>query len=164
VDADGAPVPAGVAGEIVVTHLATKAFPFIRYRTGDIGVLDSKPCACGRGLPLLKEIQGRSTDFLVAQNGTVMHGLALIYILRDLPQVRAFKIIQESLDLTRVLVVPEGRLGTDLVEKIQQGFKARLGQAVTIIVEEVAEIPAEKSGKFRYVISKITKDNPTPHA
>ena len=164
VDADGVPVPAGVAGEIVVTHLATKAFPFIRYRTGDIGVLDSKPCACGRGLPLLKEIQGRSTDFLVAQNGTVMHGLALIYILRDLPQVRAFKIIQESLDLTRVLVVPEGRLGTDLVEKIQQGFKARLGQAVTIIVEEVAEIPAEKSGKFRYVISKIAKDNPTSHA
>ncbi len=164
VDADGVSVPAGVAGEIVVTHLATKDFPFIRYRTGDIGVLDSKPCACGRGLPLLKEIQGRSTDFLVAQNGTVMHGLALIYILRDLPQVRAFKIIQESLDLMRVLVVPEGRLGTDLVEKIQQGFKARLGQAVTIIVEEVAEIPAEKSGKFRYVISKVAKDNPAPHA
>ena len=71
-------VPHGEAGEIVVTHLATRDFPFIRYRTGDIGVLDSRACACGRGLPLIKEIQGRSTDFLVSQDGTVMHGLALI--------------------------------------------------------------------------------------
>jgi phenylacetate-CoA ligase len=156
IDPQGTPVPAGESGEIVVTHLATRDFPFIRYRTGDIGALDSKPCSCGRGLPLLKEIQGRSTDFLVAKNGTVMHGLALIYILRDLPEVRAFKIVQESLDRTRVSVVPEKELGAELIAKIRQGFKARLGQEVDIAVDEVTEIPAEASGKFRYVISKVT--------
>ena len=156
VNPQGLAVAAGEAGEIVVTHLATSEFPFIRYRTGDIGVLADTPCACGRGLPVLKEIQGRSTDFLIAQNGTVMHGLALIYILRDLPQVRAFKIIQESLDLTRVLVVLEHELNSELSEKIVQGFQARLGTGVTIQVEQVAEIPTEKSGKFRYVISKVT--------
>ena len=155
VDQQGVPLPGGEAGEIVVTHLATAAFPFIRYRTGDVGVLDSKTCSCGRGLPLLKEIQGRSTDFLIAQNGTVMHGLALIYILRDLPQVRNFKIVQESLDLTRVLVVLAGGLGSELIDEIVRGFKARLGQEVEIVIEEVAEIPAEKSGKFRYVVSKV---------
>ena len=155
IDQQGAPVPRGEAGEIVVTHLATSAFPFIRYRTGDIGVLDSKPCSCGRGLPLLKEIQGRSTDFLVAKNGTVMHGLALIYILRDLPQIRNFKITQESVDLTSVSVVSDGGLNGELVGKIVQGFKARLGQEVEIRVEEVKEIPSEKSGKFRYVVSKV---------
>jgi phenylacetate-CoA ligase len=155
IDPRGAPVPRGEAGEIVVTHLATSAFPFIRYRTGDIGVLDSKPCSCGRGLPLLKEIQGRSTDFLVAKNGTVMHGLALIYILRDLPQIRNFKITQESVDLTSVSVVSDGGLNGELVGKIVQGFKARLGQEVEIRVEEVKEIPSEKSGKFRYVVSKV---------
>ena len=155
IDSRGAAVPRGEAGEIVVTHLATSAFPFIRYRTGDIGVLDSKPCSCGRGLPLLKEIQGRSTDFLVAKNGTVMHGLALIYILRDLPQIRNFKITQESVDLTSVSVVSDGGLNGELVGKIVQGFKARLGQEVEIHVEEVKEIPSEKSGKFRYVVSKV---------
>jgi phenylacetate-CoA ligase len=156
VNPQGIPVPAGESGEIVVTHLATSEFPFIRYRTGDIGILADTPCSCGRGLPVLKEIQGRSTDFLIAQNGTVMHGLALIYILRDLPQVRAFKIIQESLDLTRVLVVLEQELSPELKQKIIHGFQARLGTGVTIQVEQVAEIPAEKSGKFRYVISKIS--------
>ena len=155
VDQRGMPLPCGEVGEIIVTHLATGDFPFIRYRTGDIGVLDNKLCTCGRGLPLLKEIQGRSTDFLVAQNGTVIHGLALIYILRDLPEIRSFKIIQEDLNLTRVWVVSDERLEIGLTSKIKQGFKARLGQGVDIVVEEVNEIPLEKSGKFRYVVSKV---------
>ena len=155
VDRSGTPLPCGQAGEIVVTHLATRDFPFIRYRTGDIGVLDDRLCPCGRGLPLLKEIQGRSTDFLVAQDGTIMHGLALIYILRDLSCVSNFRIVQESLDLTRVWVVSDGTFGSEAAMKIEQGFKARLGQAVNVRIEEVAEIPAEKSGKFRYVASNI---------
>jgi phenylacetate-CoA ligase len=159
-DADGQPVPKGTAGEIVVTHLATGDFPFIRYRTGDVGVLDTAPCSCGRGLPLLKEIQGRSTDFLVAHDGTVMHGLALVYILRDLPEVKAFKIVQETLELTRVQVVADAALAPALLQKIEAGFKARLGAAVAIEVEQVPAILPEKSGKFRYVVSKVDAAQP----
>src|SRR5208282_1388559 len=66
VDKDGTPLPPGSTGEVVVTHLASGDFPFIRYRTGDIAVVDTSHCACGRGLPLLKEIQGRTTDFVIA--------------------------------------------------------------------------------------------------
>jgi len=54
VDADGQPLPLGQQGEIVLTHLASRDFPFIRYRTGDIGTLDWDTCPCGRGLPSLK--------------------------------------------------------------------------------------------------------------
>ncbi len=154
-DPDGRPVPRGESGEIVVTHLATGDFPFVRYRTGDIGVLGKDACSCGRGLPLLQEIQGRSTDFLVARDGTVMHGLALVYILRDLPQVKGFKICQESLDLTRVQVVLEAPLDEPLRRHIEQGFRARLGAGVAVEVEQVDDIAPEKSGKFRYVVSKV---------
>ncbi|HEX8873850.1 MAG TPA: AMP-binding protein [Nitrosospira sp.] len=156
VDQRGMPLPCGESGEIVVTHLATGDFPFIRYRTGDMGMLDNALCGCGRGLPLIKEIQGRSTDFLVARDGKVMHGLALIYVLRDIPQVRNFKIIQESLELTRVCVVPDGKLSSAVIERIEHGFKARLGQGVEIVIEEMEQIPTEKSGKFRYVMSKVS--------
>ena len=155
IDPQGNTLPVGEAGEITVTHLATSDFPFIRYRTGDVGMLDDKQCKCGRGLPLLKEIQGRSTDFLVTQDGAVMHGLALIYILRDLPQIRTFKIVQESIDLTRISVVSDNRLTQPLVDQIRNSFKERLGQNVEIIIDEVTDIAPEKSGKFRYVISKI---------
>ncbi len=153
VDAGGTPLPAGQAGEIVVTHLATQDFPFIRYRTGDIGVIDAAGCPCGRGLPLLKEIRGRTTDFVVAANGTVMHGLALVYVLRDMPGIRAFKIVQESRSRTRVLIVPEPSFTPEDEEKIRRDFRQRLGDATEVVVERLFDIPAEKSGKFRYVVS-----------
>jgi phenylacetate-CoA ligase len=154
VDAHGVPVPPGQAGEIVVTHLATRDFPFIRYRTGDVAMLDEGRCACGRGLPMLKEIQGRTTDFVIAADGTVMHGLALIYILRDLPHLASFKVVQHSRQLTEVQLVPEQGLDAAIAtSKIVEGFKKRLGESVEVQVKVVATIPAEKSGKFRYIVS-----------
>jgi len=153
-DREGQPVPLGQAGEIVVTHLATRDFPFIRYRTGDIAVMDAQPCRCGRGLPMLKEIQGRSTDFVVAADGTVMHGLALIYILRDLPGLASFKVVQHSRERTEVFLVPEA--GVDMGQasvKVVAGFKQRLGPQVQVDVRVVDAVPPEKSGKFRYIVS-----------
>lgn len=156
IDAQGRVLPAGELGEIVVTHLATRDFPFIRYRTGDMGILSDKTCACGRGLPMLEEIQGRTTDFVVARDGTVLHGLALIYVLRDLEGVDAFKIIQNSLDKTTVQVVRGLTYQEALAEqKITGEFKKRLGASVHIEVEYCDSIATEQSGKFRYVISHV---------
>ena len=154
VDAEGRLQAPGHAGEIVVTHMATGSFPFIRYRTGDVAVLDQRACACGRGLPLIKEIQGRTTDFVVAQDGTVMHGLALVYIVRDLPGVVKFKIVQESVDYTRVLLVAAADFDRGHAAQIRAAMTQRLGAGVTVEVEFVDDIPAEASGKYRYVTSK----------
>ena len=150
----GRVLPHGQSGEIVVTHLATRDYPFIRYRTGDIASLREETCSCGRGLPLLTDIQGRNTDFVVAADGTVLHGLALIYVVRDLNEVRAFKIVQESREHTRVLLVPEASgdmTGIDTI--VIDGFRCRLGAEV--MVKFAAAVPAEKSGKFRYVASHV---------
>ena len=155
VDEGGRVLAPGNAGEIVVTHLASADYPFIRYRTGDVASLATARCACGRGLPLLGEVQGRSTDFVVAADGTVMHGLALIYVLRDLPGIEAFKIVQESLDVTRVQVVPDDAFTEDVVASIVAGIRARLGSGVDVRIDRVADIPPEKSGKFRYVVSHV---------
>ncbi len=155
IDRDGNAVQHGETGEIVVTHLATNEFPFIRYRTGDIGVLSEEQCACGRGLPLLQEIHGRSTDFVVAQDGTVLHGLALIYVLRDLAGVREFKIIQEDLNNLEVMIVPDESYNKGDEEIIRTEFKKRLGQDVLINIEYTEAINKERSGKFRYVVSKV---------
>jgi phenylacetate-CoA ligase len=152
---DGTPTPAGEAGEIVVTHMATDEFPLVRYRTGDIGLLSSDICRCGRGLPLLEEIRGRTTDFVVAQDGTVMHGLALIYTVRDLPGVVQFKIEQLSLDQTVVQIVGGAAFDAAAERRIVHDFKARLGESVEVRVDRVHEIQREASGKFRYVVSRV---------
>ncbi|MDZ7752506.1 MAG: AMP-binding protein [Gammaproteobacteria bacterium] len=153
IDPDGRPLPPGHSGELVVTHLATGDYPFVRYRTGDVGVLGTAPCPCGRGLPLLERIEGRTTDFIVAQDGTPMHGLALIYVVRDLPHVESFKIVQESRERVEVFIVPGPGYSHDTARPIQEGFRARLGQGVEVQVTVVEDIPREKSGKFRYVVS-----------
>lgn len=157
VDTHGLPVPAGQPGEIVVTHLATGDFPFVRYRTGDIAVLDDASCSCGRGLPMLREIQGRSTDFVVAADGTVMHGLALIYVLRDLPGVKAFKVVQHDLLRTSVQIVPGPGWGPEIEATIVRGFKQRLGSDVRIEIDLVTVLASERSGKFRYIVSQVSQ-------
>lgn len=160
IGADDRPVPPGQAGEIVTTHMATRGFPFVRYRTGDVAVMDTRRCECGRGLPLIREIHGRTTDFVVAADGTVMHGLALVYIVRDLPGVSSFKIIQESLQRTVVQLVVDGSFPAAANEAIVSGFKKRLGPAVDVEVQLVDNIPAERSGKFRYVVSRVQQGAP----
>ena len=155
VDPAGNVLPAGESGEIVVTHLFTSEFPFVRYRTGDVGTLSDQPCTCGRGLPVLASVEGRTTDFVTAADGTILHGLALIYVLRDMPGVANFRIVQESLELTRVEVVPSEVLTEAMVTEVREGLRARLGRDVEVEVSEVETIAREKSGKFRYVVSRV---------
>ena len=61
---DGKQVPPGEMGEIVVTRLDNWALPFIRYRTGDLGIMSERVCSCGRGLPLLGKVEGRVQDMI----------------------------------------------------------------------------------------------------
>ncbi|HQC34781.1 MAG TPA: phenylacetate--CoA ligase, partial [Methanoculleus sp.] len=60
----GEALPPGERGEMVVTMLQKEAFPLVRYRIGDITVLDEEPCACGRTHPRIRRIQGRVDDML----------------------------------------------------------------------------------------------------
>jgi phenylacetate-CoA ligase len=153
VDAQGRAVPAGQAGEIVVTHLCTGEFPFVRYRTGDVGVLDDSCCPCGRGLPMLRDLQGRTTDFVVAADGTVMHGLSLIYILRGIPGLDGFKVIQHSRSHTQVQLVATPEFNHSALQRIDSDFRRRLGASVRLDVEFVDAIAPERSGKYRYIVS-----------
>ena len=159
---DGSACNADESGEIVITHLGTTDFPFVRYRTGDMGVLGGASCACGRGLPILREIQGRTTDFVIAKDGTVMHGLALIYAVRDLKGVAKFKIEQVSLDLTVVKLVVNPEFESSSEAQIVQDFRVRLGKSVEVRIERVSDIPAEASGKYRYVSSRVRAHERTP--
>lgn len=71
VDDQGRPVPDGEPGEIIVTDLLNRAQPMIRYRLGDVGIIDPEPCACGRPFPVLKSLLGRSNDVIRTPEGLV---------------------------------------------------------------------------------------------
>jgi phenylacetate-CoA ligase len=149
-------LPHGEKGEIVITHMATGDFPFVRYPTGDVGSLSRDTCACGRGLPLLAEIEGRSTDFVKAADGTVLHGLALIYVLREIPEVEEFKIVQETLTRITVQIVTSSSDTSQIENTITEQFRRRLGESLVVNFVYIGRIEREASGKFRYVVSQLT--------
>jgi phenylacetate-CoA ligase len=144
-----------VTGEIIVTNLYSRAMPIIRYRTGDVGELGTEPCPCGRGLPLLKKVEGRQTDFLVATDGHILHALAVIYILREMATVKEFQVIQERLDRIVVRVVPEASFSKGDESSIVRKVRHLLGDNVEVVVDLTTEIPRLPSGKFRYVTSHV---------
>jgi len=152
------PVGPGEDGEIVVTHLDNWAMPFIRYRTGDVAQFGTQICKCGRHLSTMKKIQGRTTDFIISPDGRWQHGLSLIYVMRDIPGVADFKIIQEAVDDIRVLVkIHETLFPEKGKSQIVEGFKKRMGQMVNVNIEIVDEIKKDPSGKYRYVVSKVAE-------
>lgn len=155
VDGAGRRLPPGEAGEIVVTHMATRDFPFLRYRNGDIGVLSGEPCPCGRTLPLLKEIQGRTTDFLLATDGRIVSGHMTEYTVRQLPGVERYQVVQHSRDRIEVRLVARPPFGAGEEARLVREFKARLGADMTIDTRRVGDIPVASNGKFSSLVNLL---------
>lgn len=151
-DAAGNPVE---EGEAVITSLVSEAQPFIRYRTGDVVKKGSRSDPGGRGLAVLDAVVGRQTDFIVAADGRIMHALALIYVVRATPGVGHFKIVQQGIDQIEVWVVPDAGWNENAKEVIVRGLLARLGTQCKVNVKVTDSIPAERSGKHRYVVSHV---------
>lgn len=157
-DPAGKPVATGEMGEAVMTGLCSQAQPFIRYRTGDMVRMSPEPDRAGRGLHVLAEVVGRSTDFLVREDGTIMHALAGIYVLRATEGLAEFKLIQHTTRDVEVLAVPNDRWSAAAPAGIESGLRQRLGASVRVTVRVVDAIPPEASGKHRYVISHVRLD------
>jgi phenylacetate-CoA ligase len=154
-DEAGQPVAQGELGEAVMTGLCSDAQPFIRYRTGDMVRMNATPDPAGRGLHVIAEVIGRQTDFLVGADGTIMHALAGIYVLRATEGVAEFKLIQHDLRDIEVLLVPDAGWSPAGAGAIDAGLRQRLGQDVRVTVRLVDQIAPEASGKHRYVVSHV---------
>ena len=153
---DGEPASPGEIGELVITDLDNYGMPFIRYLIGDIGVLSDGKCDCGRGLPILEKIEGRTFDIVVGTNGRAVGGTFWTLLLRTaIEGIKQFQVVQESISKISIEVVPdesfeEGQIGT-LINKIRE----HLGQDMKVNFQIVDKIPPSRSGKFRFVISKV---------
>lgn len=91
---DGTLLGYGEEGEMVMTGLYNRTMPLIRYRMKDVGVLIEKPCSCGRSLPLMRQIQGRSDDFLVSSHGRLISPMSVWSVLRHHPCISDYHMLQ----------------------------------------------------------------------
>lgn len=150
------PTDAGERGDIVVTDLWNYGMPFLRYKMEDVGSMSPDQCTCGRGLPLLERVDGRSSDFFLAQDGSRIHGEYFTHLFYDLPEVKRFQIIQQEKELIELKIV-EGTSSAKraYVSELEQHIKKTLGSQVELKISFVDDIPPSPSGKYRFTISRV---------
>jgi phenylacetate-CoA ligase len=151
---NGMPVKAGERGRIIATGLHSYAMPFVRYDTEDVGSLSTAPCPCGRSLPLLERLEGRCNDLITLSNGKVLTP-GFVFFLRGLEGIRQYRVVQERVDELIVCLALEANAPSDLVQRVENGIKAGIGEPVTIRMKIVDEIPPDRFGKLRVVISYV---------
>lgn len=152
---EGNPAKHMETGEIIITDLDNYGFPFIRYRIEDVAIPSNKLCSCGRGLPLIKKIEGRSFDIIIAPNGNKIAGTFWTLTLRAITGIDSFQIEQTSLKKLLVKIVAQPSYSKSSEQQILKAIKEKCGNEMEIKFIYVDKIPLTKSGKMRFVISAL---------
>jgi len=142
----------GSPSEILVTDLHNFGMPFIRYTTGDLGMVSSRTCVCGRGLPLLESIEGRVLDSLKTADGRTVPGEFFPHLLKEIPELAQYRVEQKSLDRIVIAAV----LAQPLSERSEALLRTEIGKVfgpnTHWEIQPVAAIPTLSSGKRRVTI------------
>ncbi len=161
VDENNTRVPDGVEGDVIATHFWNYTMPFVRYRTGDRGVMGARRCECGRVYPFLERVIGRTGACFVRRDGTVIIPEFFVQLLAweiDSPDIRKFQVVQEDVDRITVRMVPQpGRDGYSEDDRISIRRRVSEGMNAPVDVDFVVvdDIPPSQSGKYHFTISKV---------
>lgn len=150
-DDSGVPVLKGEVGNVVCTGFLNRAFPLIRYSIGDMATLGSH-CDCGLNTPILSSIEGRKDDVIRTLDGRAIGRLSPV--LKGFPILKA-QYAQYELESVQLSIVPSIGFNKNLLPKIQNEVKKRLGESMRIDIQLVDEIPIAPGGKFRAVVSHL---------
>lgn len=153
----GGPCAPGEVGRVVVTDLFNYATPLIRYEIRDYAEV-GPPCACGRGLPSLTRILGRSRNMLRLPDGQYYWPLFYFQQFRNIARILQYQVVQHSLDDIEVRLVTEGALNAGQEKKLAAIIRGAMGYPFALRFTYFAEeLPDSRGGKFEEFISLITE-------
>ena len=155
---DGRPAQPGEMGRLVCTSLHATAMPFIRYDTGDVGVLGEQPCSCGRGLPLLTQLNGRADDFFVRPDGSEVSPSVIVNRVKQTQGLVQFQMTQYRRDRIEVDVVSEPGQAERVCAEVATVMRALMLAGVAVEVHKVDAVSPDPSGKIRSMISLLDKE------
>lgn len=150
--------PSADASPLLITSLENYAMPFIRYRIGDVGALQSGNCACGRVLPRMSLAIGRETDMFVTPEGRHVHGEYFTHLMYGMPGVSRFQFYQPSPERVILRAVPDASFDEDVRRRLlalDARIRREVSPAIGLEVALVDEIPPSPTGKFRFTWSGV---------
>ena len=155
VDEQGRPCAPGVPGRVLVTDLHNFATPLVRYEIGDYAE-PGPPCECGRGLPVLARVLGRTRGMLrLAGGGARWPTLPSGDELGRIAPVRQFQLVQKGLRELELLLVAARPLAPGEEKKVREAFLADLGGDFELRVAYADAIPRSASGKYEDFRSEV---------
>jgi phenylacetate-CoA ligase len=156
-DDEGNEVSDGSEGEVVVTYLDGREFPFIRYRLGDRAIRMKDRCSCGIAFSRLERVIGRSDERIRLPSGEWLSGMVFQEI-RDTLWLSSFRIVQEDVKSIKLQIVPRLKPSEEQVGKLVQRVKGLLRGELEVIPEILERLDYDSSGKIRAVISRLPVD------
>jgi phenylacetate-CoA ligase len=149
----------GEIGEIVGTGFHTHIFPFIRYKTGDLGVYTTKKCKCGRKYPLFERIEGRLQDFIISKTKQLVPLMGVHHMVAESSQnVKECQFYQDT-EGEIILNIIKSKSYTDADSQIlKNNFQKRFRNEFNLTIREVDHIDLTERGKFQFLIQKLPID------
>ncbi len=152
---DGRPCQPGETGEIVLTGLHNYAMPLIRYRIGDIGSMSDAKCPCGRGLPLLKTIEGRDDSFLTLPSDKILSPRHIVPLVEKFPQITEFRLVQEEKTKIVLYIVDNPSITGQVIGGVRNELYKLIEKEVDLRVEKVDRLDKTQRGKMQAIVSKV---------
>jgi phenylacetate-CoA ligase len=152
VDAEARELPLGEPGEVVVSNLVNRGTVVLNYRLGDLGARLPGQCECGRSLPLLSDVHGRTTDWLESRSGRPIHPQTLRSILRSVDGVRRFQLVQEKPGEVRVITVIAPDAAREAIRSRIVDDIRTLDASLHAEVEFADSLPRTHGGKVRTIL------------
>jgi phenylacetate-CoA ligase len=145
-------------GRIVLTDLVNRGTPLLRYEIGDLATTMSGPCACGRGLPRIGNVTGRTSDVLYSPEGKEISGISLLdTVTIHIPGFRQVQVVQEALDELTFNVVRDERFSEGSLRMLADGVRRYFGPAMRHTVTFVDQVPLTGRGKYQFSVCKVKR-------
>jgi len=155
---EGRPAKPGELGEVVVTDLNNFVMPFVRYQIGDLAyaVDNREPCACGRSLPRIGDIEGRVQSIVLGANGRAIPSSFFFHLLKDYGYaVSRFQIEQTAPGRVVFRYVRADRFHPRVLSELADRMRRYLGGEMEIVLEPVGRIEMVPTGKYRAVVNRV---------
>lgn len=155
---DGKPCATGQAGRVVVTALHNFAMPLVRYEIGDFAEAGG-PCACGRGLPVLRRIMGRVRNMLVTASGERYWPGSGARRFFQIAPVRQYQLVQKEFDLIEARLVTAAQLAPGQEDELRRLILSQLPSGMRLRLVYCESIARSAGGKFEDFISEVGAGN-----
>jgi phenylacetate-CoA ligase len=150
--------PEGEVGDIVVTDLDNYAMPFLRYKNGDRGIIDSQACSCGRVHRRIKKVVGRTEEFITTDDNRILNTTFFSPFFSKFNEVSQFQIIQKELKQFEILITIN--INDDAYKTtLENGLKSIIGESNQFVFRYNQPFHLINNQKYQVIISELQEKN-----